>query len=184
MIERIIMAGFGGQGVMTIGKMLAQVAMDRGLQVTFIPAYGPEVRGGTAHCEVALSDEPIASPLVEQADTLILLNQPSYDKFRPLLKPDGVALLNNSMIKPFAGDTRSMLIPATEAANELGNVRVTNLVILGAYAQLRGGVPIEAIMGVLGKEFTGKRSHLLEANRLAFLKGKELAQKAGENFPS
>jgi len=180
MTERIIMAGFGGQGVMTIGKLLAQVATGRGLQVTFIPAYGPEVRGGTAHCEVVLSDEPIASPLVEQADTLIILNQPSYDKFRPLLKPDGVALLNSSMAQPDPGDKRSLLIPATEAANGLGNVRVTNLVALGAYAQVRGGVPLEAVMGVLGKELTGARAHLLEVNRQAFLKGQELARKASK----
>jgi len=155
------------------------VATGRGLQVTFIPAYGPEVRGGTAHCEVVLSGEPIPSPLVEQADTLIILNQPSYDKFRPLLKPDGVALLNSSMAQPDPGDKRSLLIPATEAANGLGNVRVTNLVALGAYAQVRGGVPLEAVMGVLGKELTGARAHLLEVNRQAFLKGRELAKKAG-----
>ena len=180
MTERIIIAGFGGQGVMTIGKMLAQVATGRGLQVTFIPAYGPEVRGGTAHCEVVLSDEPIPSPLVEQADTLIILNQPSYDKFRPHLKPDGLVLLNSSMAQPDPGDKRSLLIPATEAANDLGNVRVTNLVALGAYVQVRGGVPLEAVMGVLGKELTGSRAHLLEVNRQAFLKGQELARKAAK----
>jgi 2-oxoglutarate ferredoxin oxidoreductase subunit gamma len=178
MTERIIIAGFGGQGVMTIGKMLAQVATGRGLQVTFIPAYGPEVRGGTAHCEVVLSDEPIPSPLVEQADTLIILNQPSYDKFRPLLKPDGVALLNSSMTQPEPGDKCSLLIPATQAANELGNVRVTNLVALGAYAQLRGGVPLEAVMGLLAKELIGSRVHLIEVNRQAFFKGQELLRAA------
>ena len=178
MTERIIVAGFGGQGIMTIGKLLGQVATSAGRHVTYIPAYGPEVRGGTAHCEVVLSDEPIPSPLVEQADTLIIMNQLSYDKFRPVLKPDGVTLLNSSLAKPEPGDKRSLLIPATEAANELGNVRVTNLVALGAYAQLRGGVPLEAVMGLLSKELSGSRAHLLEVNRQAFLKGQELLKKA------
>ena len=117
------------------------------------------------------------SPLVEEADTLIILNQPSYDKFRPRLKPEGTVLLNSSMAQPDPGDKRSLLIPATEAANELGNVRVMNLVALGAYAQLRGGVPIEAVMELLAKELTGSRIHLLEVNRQAFLKGEELARK-------
>lgn len=178
MTERIIMAGSGGQGIMTIGKMLGQVAMEGGRQVTFIPAYGPEVRGGTAHCEVVLSDEPIPSPLVEQADTLIILNQPSYDKFRPRLKPDGVLILNSSTAQPEPGDKRALLIPATAAANELGNVRAANLVALGAYAQLRGGVPIEGVMAVLAKEFGPARASLLEVNRKAFLKGQELMKTA------
>ena len=178
MTERIIIAGLGGQGIMTMGKLLAEAAMQLGRHVTCYPTYGAEVRGGTAYCSVVLSNQPIHSPVVEQADTLIILNQPSYDKFRPLLKPDGVALLNSSMTQPEPGDKCSLLIPATQAANELGNVRVTNLVALGAYAQLRGGVPLEAVMGLLTKELAGSRVHLIEVNRQAFLKGQELAKKA------
>ncbi len=180
MTERIIFAGFGGQGVMTAGKMLAEVAMQLGRHVTCYPTYGAEVRGGTAYCSVILSDQPIHSPVVEEADTLVILNQLSYDKFRPRLAPDGLVLLNSSMAQPDPGDKRALLIPATEAANELGNVRVTNLVALGAYAQARGGVPIEAVMGLLSRGLTGARAHLLEVNRQAFLKGQELARKAAK----
>jgi len=160
MTERVIMAGFGGQGMMLLGKLLAAVAMDEGREVTFFPSYGAEVRGGTAHCHVVISDEPIYSPIVERADSLIIMNQPSYGKFRPRLKPGGLLLLNTSMADPDPAQERGspcvyLSIPATDTANQLGNVRVANVVMLGAYAAVRPVLPSRAILAGLEAQLTG-----------------------------
>lgn len=182
MTERIIMAGFGGQGVMTIGTLLAEVAMNAGRQVAFIPSYGAEVRGGTANCSVILSDETIHYPFVDAADTLIVLNQLSYDKFRARLAPGGLVVINSSMASTDDGiEAKSpkgvlVRVPATEAAAEMGNVRVANTLILGAYAARRGGVDIEGVVNVLKQELTGSRAHLVDVNRKAFLRGQALAK--------
>lgn len=182
MIERILIAGFGGQGVMTIGKLLAEVAMNAGRQVACIPSYGAEVRGGTANCSLILSNETIHYPFVDAAETLILMNQPSYDRFRARLAPGGLVILNSSMadadprIEAAAPKGVVVRVPATEAAAEMGNVRVANTVILGAYAARRGGVDIEGVVNVLKVELTGSRAHLVDVNRKAFLKGQALAK--------
>ena len=179
MTERVIMAGFGGQGIMMIGKLLAGVAMREGKEVTFFPSYGAEVRGGTAHCHIVISDEPINSPVVEEADTLFIMNQPSYDKFRGRLRDGGLLVLNSSMAEeaasPEAGRTATCVgVPATEAANEIGNVRVANSVMLGAYAAARGLLPVEAVLAGLEREMVGRKAALLEVNRTAFRKGEGL----------
>ena len=132
MLERVIFAGFGGQGVLTIGKMVAELGMDAFPQVTYFPSYGTEVRGGTANCQVILSGEEIASPIVETADSLILMNQPSLEKFFHLLKRGGRAFVNNSLAQPVE-DKRVVALPATELANRLQDVRAANIIILGAY---------------------------------------------------
>ena len=139
MTEQVIMAGFGGQGVMLIGKTYAGSAMHAGKEVTFFPSYGAEVRGGTAHCHIIVSDGPIYSPMVELADSLIIMNQPSYEKFRQRLRPEGLLLLNSSMAqmdkaREAESQALALAIPATELANELGNVRVANVIMLGVYA--------------------------------------------------
>ncbi len=180
MTERVIMAGFGGQGMMMLGKLFAAVAMREGAEVTFFPSYGAEVRGGTAHCHVVVSDEPIYSAIIERADTLIIMNQPSYDKFRPRLRPDGLLLINASMAEPNSALERDsqvtcLLIPATDAANKLGNVRVANVVMLGAYSAMRPVLPSEAIVAGLEAQLSGPKAHLLEVNRKAFRRGAELA---------
>lgn len=179
MTERVIIAGFGGQGIMMMGKLAATVGMHAGREVTFFPSYGAEVRGGTAHCHLVLSDEAIYSPVVERADTLIILNQPSYDKFRPRLKPDGLLLLNESMADTDAAveegcNVTCVRIPATQLANELGDVRVANVVMLGAWSALRGWLSPESIIADLEAQMTGRKAHLLDANRAAFAKGQEL----------
>jgi len=181
--ERVIMAGFGGQGMMLIGKTYAGAAMHAGKEVTFFPSYGAEVRGGTAHCHVVVSDDPIYSPMVEVADSLIIMNQPSYEKFRPRLRPEGLLLLNSSMTdtreaREAESAAQALPIPATELANELGNVRVANVIMLGAYAALRHSVPAEVILAELEKGMTGRKAGLLEVNRKAFQKGAELAAAA------
>jgi len=182
-IERMIMAGFGGQGMMMIGKLLTGVAMDEGLHVTFFPSYGAEVRGGTAHCHVVMSDEPVFSPMVEEADTLIIMNQPSYDKFRPRLRAGGLLLLNTSMTEPVesleaASPATIVPLAATHEANLLGNVRVANVLMLGAYACARETVSAESILAGVEAMLTGRKAHLLEANQRAFRKGQELAAQA------
>jgi 2-oxoglutarate ferredoxin oxidoreductase subunit gamma len=182
MTERVIIAGFGGQGVMTIGKLLADIAMRAGRQVAFIPSYGAEVRGGTANSSIILSDETIHYPFVDAVDTLVVMNQPSYDRFRARLAPGGLVILNSSMadtdarIEAAAPKGSVLRIAATEAANALGNLRVANTVMLGAYAAARGGVGVDGLVEVLKTELTGTRAHLVDVNRHAFLKGQALAK--------
>ena len=180
MEERIIIAGFGGQGVMTVGKFAASIAMSEGREVTFFPSYGAEVRGGTAHCQIIVSDEPISSPVVEKADTLIIMNQLSYDRFRPLLRPGGLLILDSSFaqVAPERETDGATLVkvPATETANELGNVRVANVIMLGAYCARRGLFNPENVVAQMMKELSDKK-HLQEINLLAFQKGMELAGK-------
>ena len=179
MMERAIIAGFGGQGVMTMGKLLVTAAMHEGREVTYFPCYGPEVRGGTAHCHVVISDEPICSPTVEEASALFLFNQLSYDKFRKQLGEGGLLVLNSSLVKPdpaleSASRGRVLPIPATEAAEEIGSVLVTNIIMLGAYCGARKTVSPEAVLAEMDKVGKGK-THLVEVNRRAFRKGEELA---------
>lgn len=180
MTERVIIAGFGGQGVMTMGKLFASAAMREGREVTYVPCYGPEVRGGTAHCHVVISDEPIYSPLVEEASALLLFNQLSYDKFRKQLGNGGLLVLNSSLAKTDpalerAARGRCLPIPATEAANEIGSVLVTNVIMLGAYCAARKTVSAAAVLGEMEQMGKGK-THLLDINRRAFHKGEELAE--------
>lgn len=178
--ERVIMAGFGGQGMMLLGKVYATAAMEAGFQVTFFPSYGAEVRGGTAHCNVILSDRPIYSPMVETADTIIVMNQPSYDKFRPRLRPDGLVLLNTSMAQrddaqENASEADLVGLPASEIADNLGNVRVANTIMLGAYLCLRPILKADDVFAVFAQGMTGPKAALLEINRRAFTKGMDLA---------
>ena len=181
MTERVIIAGFGGQGVMTAGKLLAAVAMREGREVTCISCYGAEVRGGTADCHVVISDDLIHSPSVEEADTLVILNQLSYDKFRPRLREGGLLILNSSMAETDEALERAskvlcLRIPATEAANELGNVRATNVVMMGAYCAARKVLSPDILLAELERELGAGKAHLLEINRKAFQKGQELAE--------
>ena len=178
--ERVIIAGFGGQGVMTLGKLFASAATREGREVTYVPCYGPEVRGGTAHCHVVISDEPIYSPSVEEASALLLFNQLSYDKFRKQLGEDGLLVLNSSLAKTDpalerAARGRCLPIPATEAASEIGSVLVTNIIMLGAYCAARKVVSAAAVLAEM--EHMGKgKAHLIEINLRAFHRGEELAR--------
>jgi 2-oxoglutarate ferredoxin oxidoreductase subunit gamma len=179
-IERTIMAGFGGQGMMLMGKVYAAAAMTEGKEVTFFPSYGAEVRGGTAHCHVIISADDIYAPIVEVADSLVIMNQPSYTKFRPRLKEGGLLMVNTSLtaLDPAVEDgssIRILAVPVTEIANELGNVRVANTIMLGACTALRPILRPEAVLSALEKTLTGVKAHLIDINRIAFSKGIELA---------
>ena len=177
--ERVIIAGFGGQGVMTMGKLLVATAMREGREVTYFPCYGAEVRGGTAYCHIVISDEPIYSPSVEEASALFLFNQLSYDKFRKQLGDGGLLVLNSSLAETDPAleriaRGRCLRIPATEAANEIGSVLVTNVIMLGAYCAARKVVSSAAVLDEMEQMGKGK-THLLDINRRAFHKGEELA---------
>ena len=133
MQTEILIAGFGGQGVLFAGQLLAYAAMDAGKEVTWIPSYGPEMRGGTANCTVIISDEEIGSPTVRNPAAVIAMNLPSLDKYEPLVKAGGVLVVNTSLIKRavLRSDVRPVLIDANTAAEQLGNQRLANMVLLG-----------------------------------------------------
>jgi len=182
MDERMIFSGFGGQGLMTLGKFVAELLM-HDYEVTFFPSYGTEVRGGTAYCHVCVSDSPVASPVVEEATCLVLMNQMSYDRFAPVVRPDGLVLVNASMVKATGahGGARLVAIDASGLANKLGDVRVANMILLGALARLKSLAPPEAIVRLLEKKLgtqAGKRE-ILDLNKQALAVGAAEADRAG-----
>jgi 2-oxoglutarate ferredoxin oxidoreductase subunit gamma len=170
----VIMAGFGGQGLMFIGKLLAYSAMKTGKNVTWIPSYGPEMRGGTANCTVVISDEEIGSPVITSPQALIIMNNPSLESFEPRLQPQGILFLNSSLIThPVKRkDIEVILIPATDIAVKVGEKRVANMVMLGAYIARTKVTSKESILEGL-KEFFGKKTQFLDVNTQAFEKGME-----------
>jgi len=138
--EEVVIAGFGGQGIILAGKLLAQTAMKAGKEVTFMPSYGAEVRGGTANCMVIIADNPIACPVISKPDSLIAMNKASLDKFAPRLKNGGLLIMNSSLIdtEPQLDETVEVIaVPADELAVQLGNKKAANMVALGAYLQKR-----------------------------------------------
>ena len=172
MLERVVMAGFGGQGLMFIGKLLAQAGMEEGLNVTYLPSYGAEVRGGTAHCHVVLSSEEISSPAVLTADSLLIMNQPSYVKFRPRLAQEGLLLTNSSMVETEAL-AAAVAVPVSKIATDMGDVRVANLAMLGAYHKAKPLFSEERLMSCLETALAGKREDMIEINKKAFQTGIE-----------
>jgi len=182
MDERMIFSGFGGQGLMTLGKFVAELLMHEH-EVTFFPSYGTEVRGGTAYCHLCASDSAIASPVVEEATVLVLMNQMSYDRFAPQVRPDGLVLVNASMVKPTGahGRARLVAVDASGLANEMGDVRVANMILLGALARLKGFAAPDAIVRLLEKKLgtqAGKRE-ILDLNKQALEVGAAEADRAG-----
>ena len=168
-------SGFGGQGVLFAGIALAEAGMREGLHVSWIPSYGPEMRGGTAHCHVRLSCETIPSPLINRPSTVLAFNQPSVEKFLPELLPGGLLMINSSMVNgiPERSDVRVLSIPATEAAKDIGNPRVANMIMLGAYIEATHAVNAESILSSLTAH--GMRPELLKVNREALEAGRRLA---------
>lgn len=175
MMDKIVLAGFGGQGVMFIGKVLTYAGMADGREVCWIPSYGPEMRGGTANCSVIVADQEIHSPVIEQADAGIVLNQPSYEKFLSKIKPGGALIVNRSLIDLKTGrdDIKLIAVPAGETANELGRPGLANMVCLGAllpYLTLVNKHSIDKAMeNVVGK----KKPELFAVNTAAVQKGLE-----------
>ena len=178
MLERIIISGFGGQGVMLIGRLLAYAGMIEGKKVAWMPSYGPEMRGGTANCTVLISTEEIGSPIVSHPKTLIAMNQPSLDKFESNVSENGLIILNDSLIKREVkrNDVNVIKIPADDIADKLGNSRAANMVVLGAYVKKSGIVKMDTIFKALEKVLAGRNKKMLELNKNALKQGAELVK--------
>jgi 2-oxoglutarate ferredoxin oxidoreductase subunit gamma len=176
MNEEIIVSGFGGQGALFAGQLLAYAALDAGLHVTWIPSYGPEMRGGTAHCTVVMADQEIGSPQVRRPATVIALNLPSFEKYEPLVKPGGLLVYNVSLIpaQPSRTDIRYVPVPANVIAEELRNVRQANVVLIGAYLAVTGVLPLEAVELALDRHLSERQRKYLESNKQALRRGADV----------
>ncbi len=176
MKEEIVIAGFGGQGVLSMGKILAYAALMNDLEVTWMPAYGPEQRGGTANVTVILSDSPISSPVLDSYDIAVVLNQQSLDKFESRVKPGGLLIYDSYGIhhRPTRTDITVREIKAMDAALEMGNVKTYNMVVLGALLGLRPIVPMDAVLLGLKKTLPERHHHLIPFNQEAITKGMSL----------
>ena len=173
--EEAIIAGFGGQGIILAGKLLAQTAMNVGREVTFIPSYGAEVRGGTSNCSVIVSPEPIASPVVSRPDSILVLNKASFVKFTPWLKSDGLMVMNVSMIdSPCERDDITVVpVPASEIAAELKSPKSANMVMLGAYLAKTGLFELTEMIAALAEVLAQRYHNMLDVNADALRKGAE-----------
>ncbi len=175
----VLMAGFGGQGLMFIGKLLAFAAMKEGKNVTWIPSYGPEMRGGKANCTVVISNEEIASPVITSPHALIIMNNPSLEAFEPRLKSGGVLIWNASLITKQIKrkDITAIPVRANELASQVGEEKAANMVMLGAYTAYTGVLAKDTVTEAL-KEFLGeKKSRFFDVNVKAFAKGMECVSK-------
>ena len=173
MYQGVIMSGFGGQGIISAGIILAYAGMIDGKYVTFFPAYGAEMRGGTANCSVVVSDQEIAAPVVSSPNSLIVMNEPSLARFEPALKDKGLLLVNSSLVsgKPKRSDLDVHYVAANSIAEELGTIKCANMVMLGALAEKTGAVKIESIINCLPKVFTKAKKETLDMNAEALRRG-------------
>lgn len=175
----IIISGFGGQGTLFAGQVLAYASMDNGLEVTWIPSYGPEMRGGTAHCTVIVSEEPIGSPLVRIPDVVLALNLPSVDKYENIVPEGGVLIANSSLVNRDIKrkNITSLLIPANQLAEELGLSRMTNMIMIGAMLALKPILPLESVKKALEDHIPERHKNTLPMNFKAMDRGFEFASK-------
>lgn len=176
MQSEVMFSGFGGQGILLSGKILAETAMGKGMEVAWVPSYGPEMRGGTAYCMVVVSEKTIASPIIRNPMHLVAMNRPSLEKFASMVKPSGVVLINSSLISIGAGrdDIDELAIPVTDIARELGNVKVANIIALGAFVARSKIVDFESLRKTVKEEFAGKQK-FIPLNMAALDRGREVA---------
>ena len=176
MNQQLIIAGFGGQGVLSMGQLLAYAGLSEGKNVTWLPSYGPEMRGGTANCNVIISEGAIGSPVVTEATAAIIMNKPSLDKFQPSVIPGGLLLINSSLIdkKSNRGDIETIYIPANDIAAEMNNPKVANMIILGAYLKKTNIVHAESVLESLKKVLGPGKEKMIPVNREALAKGASL----------
>ena len=181
MDHQIIFAGFGGQGVMLIGTLLTYAGMEQGKAVSWLPSYGPEMRGGTANCSVCVSDTAVASPVIAEPTAIIAMNLPSYEKFADSLLSGGCLIVNSDLadVKNSRQDIDLFAVPANTEAKNLGSDRVANMICLGALLGARDIVPLDAVINALPKVIQEKYHHLLELNTKALERGFELAKTKG-----
>jgi len=168
-----VVAGFGGQGILFCGSVLAHAAMLEGREVSWMPSYGPEMRGGTAYCTVIIADRPIGSPMVDAADSVIVLNPPSLAKFEPLIVPDGLLVINSSLVEaePTRADIEVLQMPCTQIARDAGDDRLVSVVALGGLIARRPIVNHGAVYDAIREMLAGKKAHLIEADLAAFERG-------------
>ena len=173
MNQEMIFGGFGGQGVMLMGQILAYAGMMEGQQVSWFPAYGPEMRGGTANCSVIIGDEVVGTPIVTEPKVVVAMNLPSLDKFEPQLSAGGILLINSSLIERAAkrSDVKVQLIPCNDIAKELGNPKVANMVMVGAIVAASGVVKIESVLQVLAKKIFKNKPEVMQLNEQAIRRG-------------
>ena len=176
----VLMAGFGGQGMLSAGKLLAHAAMNDGLEVSWLPSYGPEMRGGTANVIVCVSPQPIGSPLITTHSALVAMNLPSLEKFEARVRPGGVIVVNSSLVErdPAREDCIVVKVNARVVAKEAGTDRAQNLVMLGAYIGATDAVPTASIEKAIADEFAGKKARFIPQNVAAFRAGVELGRAA------
>jgi 2-oxoglutarate ferredoxin oxidoreductase subunit gamma len=175
MQREVIMAGFGGQGILLIGKMLAYAGMHEGKEVSWLPSYGPEMRGGTCNCTVVVSDKPVGSPVIKSPRAVLAMNLPSLEKFEPDIRPGGLLLINTSLIDKGSDrdDLTVIEVPANEIASDLGNPRGANMVALGAYLGATDAVGLDKVIEVIRETFAAKPA-VIDVNIEALQKGYEL----------
>ena len=173
MVLTNIFAGFGGQGVLLIGQLIAYAGMYEGRNVSWLPSYGPEMRGGTANCSVVVSDDPIASPVLSMADCVIAMNTPSLEKFEANVNPGGKLFINSSIIEKKATrtDIDVYYVPCNEMADQLGNPKVLNMAMLGAFLEATNVVKVDSVLDALLYKLGEKKAKLIPLNRQAIEMG-------------
>jgi 2-oxoglutarate ferredoxin oxidoreductase subunit gamma len=176
MEKQLLVAGFGGQGVLLIGQLIAKAAMHEGREVSWMPSYGPEMRGGEANCAVVVSDEPIGSPLVSEPPVLVAMNKPSLIKFMPMMQTGGTLLYNSSLITgvELRTDITIIAVPCNEIAEKLGSDRVANMVMLGAVQKATGVCTVESMHDTLADWLGTKKAALVAINEAAMAEGAAL----------
>ncbi len=178
MQAEIIISGFGGQGVLFAGQLLAYSALDSKKQVTWFPSYGPEMRGGTAHCTVIISEEVIGSPVVRNPKAAIVMNLPSLERYEPLVQPGGVLIINSSLVDRSAkrDDLTVVEVPANDIAEEMGNPRLANLVLVGALLQKLPIFDLDLMSNTLDTHIPDRHKEMIELNKHALRRGYQLAE--------
>jgi len=175
MTTAILFAGFGGQGILFSGKAMAKSAMYAGKQVSWLPSYGPEMRGGAANCSVIISDEEIGAPIISNPDVLVAMNLPSYDKFEPTVKAGGLMIVDSSLVnkKSERSDINVCYIPATAIASENGIEGMANVIVLGQILKLTGMFDYDTFLGYILKDIPATKAALIEKNKIALKLGYE-----------
>lgn len=178
MQTEIVLSGFGGQGILFAGQLLAYSALDKDKHVTWFPSYGPEMRGGTAHCTVIISDESIGAPVVKYPQGVIVMNLPSLERYEPFVIEGGVLVINSSLVDRSANrdDIIVLEVPANEIAEEIGNLRLANLVMVGALIQKLPVLDLNTLVGALENHIPERHRELIEVNKQALEKGFRLAE--------
>lgn len=176
MYQDVMIAGFGGQGILVVGKLLAFAGMLEGRHVTWFPSYGAEIRGGTANCTVIISSREIGSPVVQNPSAMLVFNEASFKKFEPRIREKGVLLLNTSLVSSESNreDITCIRIRANDAAKDLGDIRAANMIMLGAYVRKSGVVALQSVVAALREVLPSRRHSLIPLNEAALMHGAQV----------